>query len=491
MKKFWVSLCVALALMVSEQVVVSGVYGLTPAQFEMLFAGGNYVAIPQNLDTVIASSGTPVALYGSGGTTKTFASVTIPANTIAPNSVLELEIYCNFLLPNNGGRALIVSIGGQIIGQVFPVATQGGLYAHNAYFVTADLTAGLDTTNSYTQNNMFSYTINLNDVSSPTAGQGAPFAVHANTGTSWKINFTQPQVFQIVGNPQTGDQMQVIGWTLTNHKTSSAPASSYAPSGAWAGWGDSLTYGVGASTTVSATTGPWPQQIAFSARVGIPYVNMGVSGDRCADITQRIISDKIRGKYYNVIYAGGRNDVGSGTLTATVLACQQAAVGNLSATSKYLITTIIPAANEGVGSANWNAIVASNAQTNTSWGTHVADVFSALTSAGTVQINNNLRAITVSTTNSTAVTSGTSTMTVTSPTGIVNGMFVDDATGFIPPQTTVTISGSVVTLSNPTTGTIPITTTINFVSPSEIHMRDAGYAIWASTITTAMTANGF
>ena len=453
--------------------------------------GGGAPAAPQNVPYVIASSGTPVTIYGNGSS-HTLASITIPANTVAPDSDLELEVFLSFFAPNNGGRNISIKIGTNVIGQSAPTATNLGLQAKALWYVTSDLTAGNDTTNGYTQNNLFGYAVNLNDVLSPTANQaGVFYGVHTSGRNGYKVDFTQSQTLTMVAAPVSGDQMEVTGWRLVNHRVKLTPTGSYAPSTAWAAWGDSLTYGVGSSSTVSGSTGPYPQQIAFSARVGVPYVNMGVSGDKCADITGRLISDKVRGKYWNVVLDEGRNDIGSGTLTATVLACQQQAVANLASSAKYVIGTIIPAANEGVGSANWNSIVASNAQTNTSWGTHVADVFSALTSAGTVQINNNPRAITVSTTNSIAVTSGTSTMTVTSPTGIVNGMFVDDATGFIPPQTTVTISGSVVTLSNPTTGTIPITTAINFVGASEVHMRDAGYAIWASTITTAMTANGF
>jgi hypothetical protein len=184
----------------------------------------------------------------------------------------------------------------------------------------------------------------------------------------------------------------------------------------------------------------------------------------------------------------GRNDLHTQTVPnypIVVLANIASAVANLNARSKYLVTSVTPSLDEPVGSAEWNEIASLNATLASTYGTNYADVWSAVTSAGTVQVPVNLHLVTAATT--ATYGSGVSSFTVTSATGIVNGMFIF-GTG-IPDQTTVTISGTTVTLSNPTTA-IGTAATVSFVNSNEVHMNDAGYAVWASTINAAMTANG-
>lgn len=490
MKRFWVSLGVALALLASQQIVISGVYGLTPAQFELVFAGGSGATVPQNLPSVIAESGTPVTIYGDGAS-HVVSTVSLPANSIPPDSTLELTLLMSKYNPLFGGSVVLVAIDGTTIGQSFPVATNLGLNTVLGWNISSDLSAGKSVTNGLTQNNVSAYTANFNDVLSPTQGQAAyPYGVHVNSPVKYKIDFTVAHNFTISLQPAPHDVLEISGWTLVSYKNSASPTKTLAPANSVAYWGDSLTYGVGAGTTVSATTGPYPQQIAYAARVGIPFTNQGVGGDKSSDIAARVIADKMRGKYWNAVFDMGRNDfdqIGS----AAVLANIAKSVANLAPGVNYVVNTVANAANEPPGSGNWNGLVLLNNSIKSTYGAHVADVFNALTAGGTTQVNNNLRNITVSTTSNGSTASGATSITVTSPTSIVNGMFVDDATGFIPAQTTITISGSVITLSAATTGIIPTGTTLNFVAASEVHFRDAGYAIKASTVVTAMTANGF
>ena len=220
------------------------------------------------------------------------------------------------------------------------------------------------------------------------------------------------------------------------------------------------------------------------ANVQRPVSNLGVGGETAAQITTRVLADTVRGKLWNCVFTMGRNNVGTGTFQADVLASLASCVANLSSSAKYIVGTVTNGCGEAVGSANWNAILALNTAINAAYGAKVADVMSALTSGYTVQIPIAYRAATAITT--ATGTSGATTMTVASATGIVNGQYVS-GTG-IPDQTTITISGTTVTLSQALTGNLSATA-VQFVGPTEVHFNDAGYAVWKNTIQTALTAN--
>jgi lysophospholipase L1-like esterase len=360
---------------------------------------------PPNASLTIAGSSTPIAIYGNG-VLNPVASVTIKGNTIAPDSTLELDLLCNFPLPNNGGRSLSISLGAATMLQSFPGATMGGLSVKHSFRVAPDLQS------------LWSFSVNANDVLSPAAGQGAPFCAHTAAKTSIAVDLTQDQTLLIKLGPVSGDTAELTGWSLVNHRISQTPTKSFAPANATAAFGDSLTAGTGSVSP----PGGWPAQLAIM-RPGQNITNLGVAGQTSAQIAARTLIDKVRGKFWQCVFAMGRNDVGAPNLTALVTGSIAAAVANLSAGVKYLICTVTPAANEGPATANWNAIVALNAAINAAYGAKVADVFAALTGNGANQIATNLRAITATTTATYA--SGATSLSVASATGVVNGIWID------------------------------------------------------------------
>lgn len=414
----------------------------------------------------IAGCSTPTQVYGAAGQPfVTVGTFTLKGNSVAPDSLLEFSGLFNFLTPNIAGRKVQVTIGGTLVSQAFPTGSLGGITWKFLIWVAPDLKS-IDV-----------FSQNLNDVISPTNGQGAPFSSHTNTKTTISIDLTQDQTVNIQVGPTSGETHELSAWSLVNHRYAATPTRSHAPANALACWGDSLTAGTGSVSP----TGGWVSQLRI-AKAGQVVINLGVGGQTSAQIAARVVADTVRGKYWNCVFWMGRNDVGNASLTSVVTGNLATAVANLAAGVKYIVCTVIPAANEGVGSANWNAIVALNTAVKSTYGSKVADVFSALTSNGTVQIPIADRNVTASTT--ATWTNGSNQISVTSATGLAIGQYIT-GTG-IPDQTTITgISGTTITLSaNTTAGGSG--TAVSAVASTEVHLNDTGYGVVESTIATVM-----
>lgn len=417
-----------------------------------------------NLPAVLASSGTPVTVYSDNATESPLARYVIPANTVPPDSVLSIRGLLAFSSAA-GGKVLVIYFNSTAVGYSFPSNPVLSMQFEHLLYVGPNRKAA-------------QYQGFINNLSSPGNGQGYPFSASSSTSNSAAVDFTVEQILTIKAYAPSASSVTLQGWDASMSRTQ-APSASVNPVNALAAWGDSLTAGTGSASP----TGGWVTQIGV-ANVQRPVSNLGVGGETAAQIRARVLIDTVRGKLWNCVFTMGRNNVGTGTMQADVLAELAACVSNLSATSKYIVGTVTNGCAEAVGSANWNAILALNTAIVAAYGSKVADVMSALTSGYTVQIPIAYRAATATTT--ATGTSGASTMTVASATGIVNGQFVS-GTG-IPDQTTITISGTTVTLSQALTGNLSATA-VQFVGATEVHYNDAGYTVWKNTIQTALLAN--
>lgn len=311
---------------------------------------------------VLAGSSTPVQIWGgAGAAAKVAGTVVIPAGQIRPDSLLRISGLCNFILPNNAGRAVYVRLNGTAVGQSFPAASLGGLHFTHDLYVLPDLTG------------VAAYSPNLNDVLSPTGGQGSPFSAHANTKTSVAVDLTGAVTLTIELQPVNGDTAELTGWVVENLSPSAAPVLSVAPSTAVACWGDSLTNGTGASGVLTS----YPGQLLSVKRPGKAAANLGIGGQTSAQILARIQADKMRGKHWTSIFWMGRNDVGAADLTSTVMAALNAAVANLSH-SRFLIGTVTNASTETTGSANLTAILACNAAITAAYPNNVVQIQSTM-----------------------------------------------------------------------------------------------------------------
>lgn len=133
-------------------------------------------------------------------------------------------------------------------------------------------------------------------------------------------------------------------------------------------WGDSLTYGTGA--TLSYPTD-------FSALAGKPIYNGGVVGNTSTQIATRMLADVSRYSWPTIIWAG-RNNYTDPTTVKADIAAMVAALGH----THYLVLSVINGeyANEYSGQADYNTIVALNVDLSALYGSHYVDVRSYLVS---------------------------------------------------------------------------------------------------------------
>lgn len=370
-------------------------------------------AIVDAVMTVLANSSTPVSVFGDN-TDQVVAQFVIPANTVKPDSLLVLRALFNFYLPNTGGRSVYLYAGATLIGQSFPTATLGGLQVDFPMWVAPDLQTVA----------VFGSSQAFNDVLSPTNGQGAPFNAHTSLKATVSVDFTADQAITVKVKPVAEDQAELTGFTLENYAIGSLPTKSYAPVTAVAAWGDSLTEGSGSgasagsffatngttdgstavvtsitttsiqpnmyvtgtgipagtivlsktgstitlnkNTTQAATSslafrsGAWPVQLMHQAP-GRAAFNGGVGGQTAGQITIRFLRDTVRGKYWNPVVWGGRNNVGSPSAVADVLSATAADIANLALGVIPVIIGVTTAKGESVGTANNTQVQAINA----------------------------------------------------------------------------------------------------------------------------------
>jgi lysophospholipase L1-like esterase len=107
-------------------------------------------------------------------------------------------------------------------------------------------------------------------------------------------------------------------------------------------------------------------------------VNKGVGGETATQIRARMVADKVRGKTTPVIIWVGRNNVGTGSFIADVLAEIATMVANLAPGTPYVIGSFTPTTAENSSSANGIAIASLNTQIKSIYGAHVADIFTAV-----------------------------------------------------------------------------------------------------------------
>lgn len=318
----------------------------------------------------IAVSGTPIKISGNA-TDYVLATITIPGGSLSPDSLLELKSLFTFS-GSAGGRKVNLFWGGtNIIGQSFPTATIGAIQVDHLMWVAPDLQS------------LTVFIQNFNDVTSPSAnGQGAPYSVHTSGTTVLSVDLTQDQTFTLSTKPAADDTAELTGFSLMNY--SLGASKNFAIGTSIACWGDSLTAGTGSASPL----GGWPSQLLIGVP-GRPVANLGVGGQTSSQVVDRLVRDKVRGKFWTQVLWVGRNDVGNADLTNVVLTQLARAVANMDNGGKYLIGTITPANGETSGTANGIAIAAANAAIKAAYpAANIVDLFTILTagtSDGTIQ----------------------------------------------------------------------------------------------------------
>lgn len=310
--------------------------------------------------SLLAASATPVTLTNveTAATSYPVATIPLEPGAFAPNAVIEIAALFSFPLPNNAGRAVFVRIGTTTLAQAFPVATIGGLE------FTTRLHVGPD------GKSIAVLSQSANGVLSPTAGQGEPFRAQTSPAAVLAIDCTVAQTLTLSVSPSNGDTVTLHGFTVVRHARPT-PVNT-APPRAVAVCGHSLVQGSGDSIS-----GGWPTRLR-QLDPGRPVFNGGIGGQGAVQIVDRLRADRVRGRHWTVILDLARNEVGSPTMLADVMAQIDRAKAALAPGVALIVATCTPAAGETATSANGLAIAAFNGALRARGDIAVLDTFAAL-----------------------------------------------------------------------------------------------------------------
>lgn len=203
---------------------------------------------------------------------------------------------------------------------------------------------------------------------------GYPFGVNTAAPLTYGVDMTADKDVIIYCSPANGDEITMLRLTAevaTPTQQSSLPFVTI-PKCA----GDSLTAGTGANTAKS-----YPSQLA--SLLGRPVENFGIGGETAQQIAARVIENRHdKGRIH--IFQMGRNNVGTGSFQADVLAALSSCVAALGH-NKFLIGSVTPMTTETIGTANRTAIIACNAAIAAAYPANYVDTLSALaTNAGEI-----------------------------------------------------------------------------------------------------------
>ncbi|HKX78533.1 MAG TPA: SGNH/GDSL hydrolase family protein [Novosphingobium sp.] len=310
---------------------------------------------------LLAASGTPVCAYNASSAATWFplATIPLPAGSVQPDSVLELAGLIMFGFPNFSGRSWRIRVGGQNVAQSSPVATIGGQEFLQRLHVSPDLKS------------MSVLNPNVGGQVSPSDGQGAPFRAQTLQPVTLPVDLSIDQTMVFETRPVNGDAVTLQGFTLRNFVLPAV--ANYAPPRALAVWGNSLAAGTGDG----AVAGGWVTRL-LRADAGRPVFNGGVGGETARQIVDRLVADRVRGRYWTAILDLARNDVGQPTMTADVMAEIDRTKATLAPGVRLIAATCTPATNEPSSSANGMQIAAFNAALAARGDVLVLDTFAAL-----------------------------------------------------------------------------------------------------------------
>ncbi len=128
------------------------------------------------------------------------------------------------------------------------------------------------------------------------------------------------------------------------------------------GWGNSLT-------------AAQPGYVQYLSKIGEHLViSMGVNGEVASQITTRFLNDTARWKNTTIIWAG-RNNIPSTSSVSVVSSIQQIvsalqSVGN----NNYVVLDILNGQNEGIGTTNYDSIIALNNRIHSTFPGHVGNL---------------------------------------------------------------------------------------------------------------------
>ncbi len=264
----------------------------------------------------------------------------------------------------------------------------------------------------------------------------------------------------------------------------------------FAAWGDSFTVGN------DSTPGHDYVTLVASATSRVAY-NGGLGSQTSTQILARVLNDTTHVPWITVIEAGRNNFDQSATVQSDIAAM----VVHLGTNTSYLVTSILNGAypDESIGMTSYNQIIALNAALAVTYGSRYIDPRTALIAAYNPAIGPDVidhandvppfsyRAQVVTGTIVGAISSSDTVFSVSSADPLAAGNIL-------------TISSEYVKITGTSGGGANVTDCIRgyggsvaagygagqaFVATENLHLNDAGYAIWATVVENAISSNGW
>ena len=305
-------------------------------------------ALGVNKSLPLYVSATRTKAWIQQGTTY-YPLATCDINRIKPNSVARVSGVISY--PSSGSiasKGFLIMINNVAVHQVFPVATTQ-CFSFEVYLYVSTNSASVLRAQTFIGTGVAALSDGTGNLFGSNTSGGVTTAAITLNGTSDTLTLKT----RVQGTPSSnGEYHSLEGFTveLLNTPTPVSYNSDYV-----ACWGDSLTAGTGA--TFGSTDYP---HVLGKARIGKPFINLGIGGETAAQILTRFLADKVNGVCNTAVLWWGRNNVGSPTMQADVLSALASAVAALNH-SRYIIMPVLNASTEPNGSANKIAIDALNA----------------------------------------------------------------------------------------------------------------------------------
>ena len=348
-------------------------------------------------DFVATTIGRSGAVWGNGS--YVVGTATIPAGTVKAGSLLRLRGLLSKITPYTGGHSIEISLKQDsntvVIGQTSLGATVANYPFAQDLQLSTDrrwaFPSGTNTINMFEQAATVAGSYSLNTaIASTSPSATAPRSQSNIAFASYTvppvvetvlIDFDRDVILSVSVGVVTGDCLELLYCTLESVSSLTYGLSTGASPTLFAG--DSLTEGSG------ATTGSELPNLVGKARPGRGVLNFGMGGQLITTIVDRVLTDPVAGKYWDLVLWAGINDVQNDATTWFNTIKNQ--ITRLRAfrapNSRMMILNYHPSS---AWSAQFKAAeVAVNAALLAEYGSLVVDVYTAVgTSGGVVPAGN-------------------------------------------------------------------------------------------------------
>jgi lysophospholipase L1-like esterase len=337
-------------------------------------------------------------MYGTG-VDLVAASKVIPGGTIKPGSMLKLTALAGKYTPvsTDGYFKVRLRQGANLKEIAYSnAATTAYTQSYDfEWFVSMDLKwlfpKGSSSINFYnttvaslaTNYSISTHLANPNGSRNPRSRSNIALATYTAppTNESLTIDLTQDFTVEILLRAGTADQIELQGCTLMMYAPQTSATFDANPKLTLC-FGDSLTEGAG-STPTGTIPNDWVSQLARS-RLGTPFKQLGLGGQKITQIVDRIVADKVYGKNARLILWAGVNDIpDDADAVATIESQINRLIDFRGGTQNLIICNYTPNTTWTTGGTYYTRMQAANDMLALNWSSIVCDLFTATTTGST------------------------------------------------------------------------------------------------------------